>query len=218
VQLSTQAGPGGAVRQVHLDLDDPQALAQQVDGEPGFHPPAVGQRPGRLERGPGQAALPVQRLGRPPAGGPADAGPGQADDQAVAAELDGGGEDGHGHVGLAGDHRLGQRPRPGGRTGQVRVEEQQMPRAVAPLLLVDQADRLGTGLHRGALSPVPRVPHHGRAGPLGQIGGPVRRTVVYDDDQPHAGQPGRRRHRGMNSVRLIPGRDDDRDITGTEPC
>src|SRR5208282_326230 len=98
VQLGAQAGPGGPVRELDLDLGDPEPLTQQVDGERGLHPPASCQRARRLERRPGQAALPVQRLDRLPAHSPADTGPGQPDDQAVPAELDGRGEDGDGHV------------------------------------------------------------------------------------------------------------------------
>ena len=88
VQLGTHPGAGGPVRELDLDLGDPHALAQQVNAHPGLHAPAVRQRSRGLEGRAGQAALPVQRLGRLPAGGPADAGPGQADDQAMPAELD----------------------------------------------------------------------------------------------------------------------------------
>src|SRR5690242_651340 len=107
VQLGAQAGPGGPVRQVHLDLGDTESLAHQVDGERGLHAPAACQRARGLERRPGQAALPVQRLDRLPADGPADAGPGQPDHQAVPAELDGRGKDGNGHVGPAVEHGSG---------------------------------------------------------------------------------------------------------------
>src|SRR5512146_3385667 len=75
VQLGPQAGPGGPVRQVDLDLGDAESLAHQVDGERGLHAPATRQRARGFERRPGQAALPVQRLDRLPADGPADAGP-----------------------------------------------------------------------------------------------------------------------------------------------
>src|SRR5947207_990671 len=44
VQLGAQPGAGGPVRQLHLDLGDPEALAQQVDGERGLHSPAARQR------------------------------------------------------------------------------------------------------------------------------------------------------------------------------
>src|SRR6201985_2987633 len=59
VQLGAQAGAGGPVGQLHLDLGDPEALAQQVDGERGLHSPAARQRAPGLERRPSQAALAV---------------------------------------------------------------------------------------------------------------------------------------------------------------
>ena len=185
VQLGVQVLAGGPVRQRDRDLGDPHPLPQQVDGEAGLGAPAVGQRPGRLEGRPGQAALAVQRLGRPPAGHPLDASSGQAEHDAVAAALVPGGEDRDGHVGLAGQHRLGQRRRTGRGLGQVGVEEKQVtgrPVATGALPGLDDPDRFRAGLHGRGLAPVPGVPGYDRAG-LGRLGaGAVVRAVVNHYD------------------------------------
>src|SRR5215470_19496026 len=81
VDLRAPVVAGGAVRQRDLYLPYPHAAAEQVDGEGSLHAEPARERPGRLERGPGQAALAVERLGRPPSGGPLDARPGERDDE-----------------------------------------------------------------------------------------------------------------------------------------
>src|ERR1700758_4475193 len=68
VQLAWPVVSGGPVRERDLDLRHPHAELEQVDGERGLHPEAGRERPGRLERGPGEAALPVERLRRAPPG------------------------------------------------------------------------------------------------------------------------------------------------------
>jgi hypothetical protein len=171
-----------------------------------------------LERRPGQAALAVQRLGRLPADRAADAGPGQADDQAVPAELDGRGEDGDGHVGPIRQYRIGQRAGLRGRLGQVRVEEQQVPGAFTALSLVDQAHRVRAALHRGRLAPVAGVPQHHGARAAGHRAGSVAGTVVDDHDEADAGQPGRRRHGLADAIGFVPRRDDHRDVIALGPC
>src|SRR5262249_11972131 len=75
VDLRAEVRPGGAVYERHRHFFDPHALAQQADSRAGLRAPARRERPGRLERRPGQAALPVERFGRAPACDPFDAGP-----------------------------------------------------------------------------------------------------------------------------------------------
>jgi hypothetical protein len=161
------------MRQRNLDLGDSQVPAGQVDGKSGLHAEAAGKRARRLERGPGEAALAVQRLRRLPSDGPADAGSGQPDHQPVAAQLDCRGEDGDRHVRLTGDHRFGQRARERRGSAEVRVQEEQMPVLAAVLLLIEQADRLGAGFHCCCLALVTGVPHDGSTRVLGSAGSTV---------------------------------------------
>ena len=145
VHLGPPVAAGRAVRERDLDLRDPHALAEQVDREPGLHAESRRERPRRLERGAGQAALPVERLGRTPSGGAPDAGAGQRDHEAVAALLHPVAEDRDRHVRPAGPHRLDQRGRPGSGLGQVAVEEQQVTR---------RGTALGRSSRRTASAPV----------------------------------------------------------------
>src|SRR5215475_5795203 len=63
VDLRPPVGAGGAVRQRDLHLPHPHAAAEQVDGEGRLHAEPGREWPRGLERGPGQAALAVERLG-----------------------------------------------------------------------------------------------------------------------------------------------------------
>ena len=68
VQLGAPAATGDPVVQLAGHLDDAQAGLQHVDGQADLDAPAAGQRAGRVERGPAQAAHARQRLRRAPAG------------------------------------------------------------------------------------------------------------------------------------------------------
>ena len=173
-------------------------------------PGASGQ--GRLERRPGQAALAVQRLVRPPAGRALDARPGQCDDEAMAALAHPVAEHRDRHVGRTVADRIGQRPGLRRALGQVAIEEEQMAR-YSPGVWTAQAAGLprrpspwrppcpgcGHGDHRG----LPRARRRRR---------PVGRAVVDDDDDVHPGQPGGGSHCRADPVGLVPGRDDDGDV------
>ncbi len=168
----------------------------------------------------GQAALPVQRLGGPPAGGPLDARAGQPDRQAVPALADPFGEDRDRHVGVARAHRFGERTGRARGFAQVRVEEQQMPGAVRVGRGIggfQQPDGLGPGLHRRRLAPVTAVPQHRGPGVTGSRGGVVGRAVVDHDDQVDPGQPGGAGHGGLDAVGLVPGWNDDCDVPARLP-
>src|SRR6185437_17089409 len=99
VKLGFQVAAGGAVGHVHLDLDDAEALALEVDGHRGLDAEAAREWAGGLEGGPGKAALAVQRLGRGPAGRAAYPGAGESDHEAVPAQLNPAGGRRDGHVG-----------------------------------------------------------------------------------------------------------------------
>ena len=124
MHLGPPVRAGGPMGHLHLDLLHPVALAQQVDRQRRLHAEPVRQRPGGLEGVSGDAALAVERLNGLEAGGSADAVPGQADDQAVAAQPDAGDEDRDGHVGRAGTHRLDERSRGSRGLAQIGVQEE----------------------------------------------------------------------------------------------
>ena len=203
------------MRQRHLYLGDPHALAQQVDGEAGLGAPARRERPRRLERGPGQAALAVQRLGGTPARRPLDARAGQPDHEAVAAELHLAGEDRDGHVGQPGPHGLGQRSGVRGRLAEIGVEEQQVMRAGrAPAAAAPRS----ASMTRTASAPVsiaaalPRVrAWRTTVAPSNAASRtrPVARSVVDHDNDVRA----RNLRRGLDGradpVGFVPGWDDD---------
>ena len=213
VDLRPPVGAGGAVRQRHLHLPHPHAAAEKVDREGRLHAEPGRERPGGLKRGPGQAALAVERLGRPPSGGPLDAGPGERDDEPMAALPDPVGEDRDRHVGLAGQHRFGQRCRAGGSLAEVAVEEQQMTRPRTVVARLQQAHRLRAALHRRGLAAAAGMAHHGRPGVLGHGGGAVPGAVVHHQHEIDPGQPGGPGHGRPDAVGFVPGRDDDSHVT-----
>ena len=203
------------MRQGNLHLRDPHPLAQQVDGERRFHPEPGRQRPGSLERGSGQAALAVERLVRPPPGGTLDAGPGQRDDETMAALTDPVAEHRDRHVRRATADRIGQRAGLRRALGQVTIEEEQVARDGPRVRLLEQPDFLGARLHGGRLAPVAGMPHDRGSRPLGGGGSPVSRAVVDHDDDVHTGQSSGGSHCRADPVGLVSGGNDDGDVTAS---
>ena len=198
VQLTGQVAAGGPVPQLDLDLLDPQAGAQDVDGHADLHTPSGGQRTGQLERPPGQAALTGQRGPRGPAGQLGDAPAGGVDHQAEPARRgalvgDLGRQHGDGQVGAPGGDRGDQRGAVGGRLPQVGVEQQQGAALRPGVALLDHPEGVDRRLHRGGLAPVAGVGDHDRPRGAGVGAGPVAAAVVADDHQVDAlAEPGRR--------------------------
>src|SRR5690606_35954807 len=85
VELAGEVVRARPVADVAGHLDEREALDEEVDRHPRLDAPAGGQRHGRLEGLPGEAALPGERLGRDPARGPGDGAPRLADDDAAPA-------------------------------------------------------------------------------------------------------------------------------------
>jgi len=69
VHLGPPVAAGRPVRQRNLHLSDPHPDPVQVDSQRRLDAEPWGERAGRLERGTGEAALPVERLRGEPAGG-----------------------------------------------------------------------------------------------------------------------------------------------------
>src|SRR6201997_2153638 len=132
-ELPRQVTASGPVGHVHLDLKDTEPLALPVDGHRGLDTETASEGAGSVKGGPGEAALAVQRLGGGPTGRAPDPGTGQADHEAVPAQLDPIGEDRDRHVGRADGNRLDERARVPRRLPQVSVEEQQVPRGTVLL-------------------------------------------------------------------------------------
>ena len=206
VHLGPPVPAGRAVRERDLDLSDPHALAEQIDREPGLHAESRRERACRLERGAGQAALPIQRLSWTPSGCAHDAGTGQAYDEAVTALLRPGTEhrDRHVRPGLLAPARPAgpprQRSRPGLRPGTAGDAGGRGARCL------EQADGLGSGLHRGGLAPVTGVPSPTRRRPgLPQRCRRLSRRPPRSRCRHRAGRPLPARSRRCDRTRSWPG-------------
>ena len=100
------------------------------------------------------------------------------------------------------------------RVTKIGVEEEQVPGGRPAFPAIQEAHRLGAGLHRGALAARRAVTDHGSACPFGQNPGLVMRAGVDEHDEIRAGQPEGRPHGAADLVGLVPGRGDHGDVTG----
>src|SRR5260370_1297325 len=154
--------------------------------------------PPKAQRRPGQAALPVERLGRAPACCPLDTSSGQFDHQAMATALHPGGEGRDGHVSTARNDRLGERSGPSGSLAEVGVEEQQVSRLAGAVpaaslprrgqgpLCLDHPDRPCPRLPSRRLAAISGVANDSRACRGRLAARPVGRAVVDDHDYVHS--------------------------------
>ena len=192
-----------------------QAGLQHVDGQADLDAPAAGEGRGPLDRRPGQAAHPRQRLRGAPAGELLDPAPGEADDEAVPAPRRPlRRQDRDREVGLAGRDRRHERAdgprrsprgrrrrRAGAAAGRTRPAAARSCSATAPAPLIIASALPWLRGCRTTSAPAARA----------QVGGAVGAAVVDDDDEVDARDGGGRRDGGGDPGRLVLGGDDDGD-------
>ena len=200
VEEARRRPPGGPVLERELDLGEPQAGPQRVDGHRRLHAEAGGEGKHRREGFAAERALAGEggegpyaplALDRPP-GGPEH----EADAAAHAAR-----EPAHHEVGLAALERPEQGGERAGRGPEVGVAEHD-----------EGAGREGPGAERGRAALPRRASrgHHRRAVRAGHGGGRVRGAVVRHHDVTAGEGVGERVEGGPQPIGLVARRHEDR--------